>query len=332
MSETPPTNPENDCRKMESTGRFTVELKRLKRNSYDRCSECGKQIPKGVAALAGYVKDNRPIYVGPYCEQLLSERASHIYWWWEVYKLPEPNTPLWRFMDFAKFVALLKDRALYFARADRLGDRFEGARGIATRKTEWDEYCLEYFRHAVRNPPPGNESPSDDVVERESQRLLRDFEEIGEQDVKTTYVSCWHENDSESEALWRLYCSPSSAGIAIRTDSSALIESLGDNPDIQIGRVQYIDFGKKFAGTHDRIFWKRKSLSHEAEVRAVIKRFRETKEEAILIPVDLSKLIKAVVVSPFAPMWFDDVLREVMRRFDVRASVVSSELLAEPFF
>jgi hypothetical protein len=145
-------------------------------------------------------------------------------------------------------------------------------------------------------------------------------------------VSCWHENDGESEALWRLYCRPSSAGVAIRTDSSALNESLGDNPDIQIGRVQYIDLGKKFAGTHDRIFWKRKSLSHEAEVRAVTKRFDPTEEEAVLIPVDLSKLIGAVVVSPFAPPWFDDVLKEVMRRFDVRASVISSELIAQLFF
>jgi hypothetical protein len=326
----PDTDPAKQ--QLESTGRFTVELKRLMRDSYDRCSECGQHINKGNAALAGYAKDGKPVYVGPCCEQLLCERASHIYWWWEAYKLPAPKTPLWRFMDFAKFVSLLKDRALYFARADRLGDRFEGARGITARKAEWDEYCLEYFREGMRNPPPGYEPQSADIIERESRRLLRDFEMIGERDVLTTYVSCWHENDGESEALWRLYCPPSSAGVAIRTDSSALNENLGDNPDIQIGRVQYIDFGKKFAGTHDRIFWKRKSLSHEAEVRAVIKRFNPTEEEAVLMPVDLSKLIGAVVVSPFAPPWFDDVLKEVMRRFDVHASVVSSELIAQPFF
>jgi hypothetical protein len=235
-------------------------------------------------------------------------------------------------MDFAKFVALLKDRALYFARADRLGDPFEGARGVASRKAEWDEYCLDYFRESIRNPPPGYESPSDDIIERGARRLLDDFEEMGERDVRTTFVSCWHENDGESEALWRLYCPPSSAGIAIRTDSSALNGSLDDNPDIQIGRVQYIDFRKKFAGTHDRIFWKRKSLSHEAEVRAVIKRFEQTEEEALLMPVDLSKLIRAVVVSPFAPTWFDEVLKEVMRRFEVQVPIISSELAAQPFF
>jgi hypothetical protein len=131
---------------MQSTGRFSIELKRLKRDSYDLCRECGKRIEKGVPAYAGYSTDGRPLYVGPCCSSLIGELASHIYWWWESYKLPEPHTPLWRYMDFAKFVAMLKDRALYFARADMLGDQFEGARGLARKKVEWDEYRLAYFR------------------------------------------------------------------------------------------------------------------------------------------------------------------------------------------
>jgi hypothetical protein len=106
----------------------------------------------------------------------------------------------------------------------------------------------------IRNPPPGAANPLEDLVERESQRLLDEDDKSGRRDILTTYVSCWHENSVESEALWRLYCLPPSAGVAIRTDSTLLNESLGDNPEIKFGRVQYIDFSIGFAGTHDRIF------------------------------------------------------------------------------
>jgi hypothetical protein len=34
----------------------------------------------------------------------------------------DPRICLWRYMDLSKFVALLQERALVFARADKLGD------------------------------------------------------------------------------------------------------------------------------------------------------------------------------------------------------------------
>jgi hypothetical protein len=316
---------------MQSTGRLTVELKRLMRESYDRCRKCGRALDKGVPAYAGYAEDGAPLYVGRCCEGSIVELGTHVYWWWRTYKRPEPSAPLWRFMDFAKFVALLKDRALYFSRADHLGDRFEGARGIAAKKSQWDEHCLQYFREAITNPPTGTCNLSKDEVEREANRLLKQIEEIGQQDLRRTYVSCWHENEGESEALWRLYCPPPTAGIAIRAEYSSLNLSVGDNPEIEIGRVQYIDFQKQFSGTYDRIFWKRKSLSHESEVRAVIQRSQLGDKVGILVPVDISKLIKAIVISPFAPKWFKSVLADTLEKFEVQAPI-DSDLIAEPFF
>lgn len=37
------------------------------------------------------------------------------------------DIPIWRYVDFAKFVDLLERRQLHFARLDQLGDPFEGA-------------------------------------------------------------------------------------------------------------------------------------------------------------------------------------------------------------
>jgi hypothetical protein len=104
-------------------------------------------------------------------------------------------------MDFAKFVALLEQRAVYFARADRLGDTFEGAAGITDRRPEWDAF--DFFRHAVSTGPGQKELPSTAHVEQEAARLLREFSTIGERDRRRTFVSCWHANTGESEALWQ---------------------------------------------------------------------------------------------------------------------------------
>jgi len=41
------------------------------------------------------------------------------------------DTKIWRFMDFTKFVSMLEESGLFFARLDRLGDPFEGSLPLA---------------------------------------------------------------------------------------------------------------------------------------------------------------------------------------------------------
>jgi hypothetical protein len=235
-------------------------------------------------------------------------------------------------MDFAKFVSLLKEAALYFARTDTLGDKFEGARGIAQRQNEWRVYSLNYFRELLRNPPGPPIPIDEEEVEKEAQKLFSQAEALMAAEIEHTYVSCWHFNDVESEALWHLYCPPGAAGVCIRTTFGALDAALSSKQEIKFGRVQYIDFRKNFAGTYDRIFWKRKSLSHETEVRGVIV-YRDGGSSllGLRIPIDLQACILAVIPSPFGPTWFPDVLRETVARFGFALPIVQSELAAEPF-
>jgi hypothetical protein len=121
-------------------------------------------------------------------------------------------------------------------------------------------------------------------------------------------------------------------GVAIQTDARLLTEALGNDPQIKLGRVQYVDFRKAFAGFHDRIYWKRRSLSHEAEVRAVIQRLDVQEDEGLAISIDIQKLLLSVVPSPFAPGWFASLVESTMRRFSVDSNVSLSELLSEAFF
>lgn len=319
---------------MESTGRFTDELNVLVSQPQSTCLNCGNELIYGNPAYAGYDEKGSSLYVGECCKNVIKELAARILWWVKEDFQCHPETRLWRYMDFAKFVAILDQKALYFARADKLGDRYEGASGILERKEKWDNHYLNFFRHAVANPPEGYPVPSDDVVEKDAARLLRDWSEIALLDRQSTFVSCWHANTVESEALWMLYCPPSTTGIAIETNARLLMDALGYDNEIKLGKVQYVDFRIAYADTNNRLFYKRKSLSHEAEVRAIIQhlRYQKSERQGISISTDLDKLLLSVIPSPFAPSWFAALVESVMSTFNVNAPIKRSELLSDPFF
>lgn len=313
--------------------RVTIELRRRQRDCHDLCCSCGRLFKPGDTAHSGYAKDGERLYVGDCCSQNLAETAIRTHWQKRAYEIPEDDSSLWRYMDFSKFILLVKEKAIYFPRADHVGDKFEGAKGASTNRTVWDDYYLRFFREAILNPPDGKRPDiSPEKLQSEAERLLKDMEASGLRQLQTTYLSCWHESEAESEALWRLYCPPPSVGVAVRASYGSLNESLGDDPLVAIGRVKYIDFRKEFAGPNDAIFRKRHSLSHEREVRAVISSRENNGTLGIHRPVDLNLLIREVVISPFASGWFEALLKETTAKFGVELDVIASELMLEPFY
>lgn len=299
--------------------------------SYDGCQTCGSRLPGNEFALAGYGASGEPMYVGLCCKELLTEVATPVYWWWEPDKRCDPKTRLWRYMDLAKFIALIDSRSLHFARADLLGDSFEGATGNMAERARWDAFYLDSFRQAVRTAP-GRESPlSDEEVDAQANRLLKGFSQSAITERRQLYVSCWHASPGESEALWRIYCPPPTAGVAIETTADRLLRSVG-RASVRLGKVRYLDFRTEYAGVHDRIFCKRKSLSHESEVRLVTRRLHSSPPKGWLSPVDLSTLVVSIVPSPFAPEWFVPLLQSLLLKYEASGAVVRSEISAEPFF
>lgn len=239
---------------------------------------------------------------------------------------------LWRYMDFARLIALLDSSTLHFARVDQFADPFEAASGSRELQPRWDEHYLAFFRRAVRTAPGQSGPPDDAQVERDAARLLKDLSDSALQDRQRTFISCWHANTGESEALWRLYCPPPAAGVVLQTTAARLSGALGDIA-CKVGHVQYVDFSREFAGIHERVFAKRKSLSHEKEVRAVVQEHRPSTAVGISVPVNLEALIASVVPSPFAPAWMTPLLDSTLRRYGLPSGLVRrSEILAEPFF
>jgi len=252
-------------------------------------------------------------------------------------------------MDFTKFVSLLDHEALYFARADQLGDPFEGS------YTPVNQEMRPLWAEAQGLPL--------DVFD--------DLEHARRMSPLLTFISAWHLNNIESAAMWSLYLR-SSEGIAIRTTFGRLCESLADDKHlIQAGLVQYIDYDTTLI-PEGNVYWpfvhKRRSFEHEHEVRAVIHehdyfhnvRARSTDpairahalaskgledapdldlDEALPLPptglyikTRLDVLIESVYVAPHAAAWFADLVKSVMRRYDREEPVRQSELGADPVY
>lgn len=272
--------------------------------------------------------------VGACCADQLEELATPVYWTGTLDLSVEDDQSVWRYMEFAKFVAMLQQGGLYFSSVHELEDQFEGAIGLARREPDWDEFYLGYFRKIVVTPPPGFSQPnwSEERIESEANKLLEQLK-AGSSRARSLLVSCWHANDIESEALWRLYCPSPTPGVAIRTTVGQLWEATARDASAVVGRVHYLDFRHSFATVqNERVFCKRRSLSHECEVRVTLQNEHENPVKGKTLTCDLMALINDVIISPFAPVWFPDVVSGAIEKFGYSLEVRQSELLEEPFF
>lgn len=226
---------------------------------------------------------------------------------------PPSDAVLWRYMDFTKFVSLMEKQSLFFARADKLGDPFEGSFSRANE-------TLRPILYKDKIP----------------ENVLQTFAEFTKELPRFTLVNCWHENFYESEAMWKLYARERD-GIAIKTNFDSLKKSFTCSEEIRIGRVSYADYKSDFIPESSTFFpylHKRKSFEHEKEVRALDQiiptndRGIDTSQDICGIgkyyKVDPSLLIQEVIVAPFAPDWFLELVKSVTIRYNFDFPVVRS--------
>ena len=223
-----------------------------------------------------------------------------------------PETKLWRYMSFAKFMSMLNSQRLLYVPAFRFGDPFEGACGIAS------------------------EAEVNDKSRRVSTKSNKERE--------YTFINCWHENDFESEAMWKIYTQSNPEGIAIQTTYERLKNEVERLPFIKIGRVSYVDYSKGLK-VPDSLFWyKRKSFEHEKEVRvmsecppkesiAVFESKHPGKRLTRMVhSISLENLIENVYVSPYADNWFAELVREELQKHHLSIEPIHSALNAKPIY
>jgi hypothetical protein len=224
----------------------------------------------------------------------------------------KPSRILRRYLDLPKYLDLLRSSALYFRRADKFTDRFEGALTPAIRKS-MDE--------AYRN----------DVTKYNAEEFYRRCR-------LSSYVSCWSLGAEDNMALWQLYGGTSNS-VAITTTVARIVAAgLKWNESVRIHKVRYIDHFQNpdmVLGWHtDILKFKHNAYEFENEVRILVPRSPDSCQDnptAIQLPVrDLNGLIRSVVVGPEAEPWFFDLVEDVTRRYNITSPVRRSTLTYLP--
>ncbi len=90
----------------------------------------------------------------------------------------DPNCLLWRYGTITRFEDLVQNQALYFARASRFEDSFEGS--ITRAISEWRAGFM-------------------------SNECIEEAEFVTDLIRQWTYVNCWHRSEHESIAMWERY-------------------------------------------------------------------------------------------------------------------------------
>ena len=241
-----------------------------------------------------------------------------------VFEKPkDKNANIWRYMDFTKFVDLLDKSALFFPRADKLGDPFEGLFPKSNVKLRPEMYKGEIPQHV--------------------------FKQLGEflkWIRKSTVINSWHLSEYESAAMWRLYLK-SNEGIAIQSSYSRLRDSIkGENNDVYIGKVKYIDYEKDWMPESNLFYpfiYKRKSFEHEKELRALIQKIPRKKDgdvnfnkdsfsDGLYVVSDLDTLIDQIYVAPTCQDWLFELVKSITNKYGYKKKVRRSSLDEVPVF
>lgn len=253
-----------------------------------------------------------------------------------AFKSPKnEEVKIWRYTDLGKFLHLIISQSLYFSRIDLLSkdDPYEG---LYTKRLV--DLCNLKYSDLSEERRIGygmsNEIQFNSIIEL-YKKTLTDSKNLRD----SFFVNCWHINDFESMAMWKLY-SHYNQGIAIQSSYSKLIKSMESNSkfDVHIGIIEYIDYEKGFIPDENvlsPIMYKRKSFKHEEELRAVIwipenSSIWKNKNKLIIndiaLKLCLPELIENIYVSPDSPNYIIEIIESILSKYQIEINVMKSKL------
>lgn len=215
------------------------------------------------------------------------------------------EAPLWRYMSMEKLESLLREKALYFRRADLFEDPLEGNQSKATLN-----YRPKFFEGATDS------------------WIHKTMPMIDARVRKCVYVNCWHNNKSESSYMWDAYAKDNK-GIAIKSSLNRVRNAILDKErEFLLSPVNYIDFEidhTSDANSFYPFFYKDKSFFNEREFRfAIIENWEHISndefdllrfEDGVFIPVDVNLLIEKVIVSPHTKERDMKVIKKLLKSY-----------------
>lgn len=245
---------------------------------------------------------------------------------------PKENYRIVKYMDLTKFVSLLQKKSLFFCRLDKLEDHFEGT----TAKSNWKK---RYEWHAMRH------LRSEKFKKLTNEEILKNVEEDFEAERKMKAlrcICCWNISDFESAALWKIY-SNFSQGIMITSQISSLIESFKETQEnVDLSEVKYLNHSIDDMPDGNMMYpviHKNKAYSYEKELRLIhtvdfgngllYDWSKEEIEQGKYLILNLDKLIDEVILSPYSPNWYIELIENLCEIYGLKTKIMKSELSRE---
>jgi len=241
---------------------------------------------------------------------------------------PEESTEIARYMSIAKFLSLLKDQQVFFCRIDKVEDKFEGTMPRMSIKhlTEWYKY--------LRSSKSFFKEMTDEEIEKKVQEDI-----VFRNKLKSlNCINCWNEFEEESYALWKIY-SNINQGIMIKSSFKQIIKAFENAKEkIYCSRIEYIDYEKDKINTSNTmppLVHKHKAYAYENEIRLIhevsnqnwIHDWSEEKfENGVKIKVDIKELINEIIISPFSPNWFVELIDDILEKYGIESKLTKSKL------
>ena len=233
-----------------------------------------------------------------------------------------PDTQkIWRYLSFEKFKSLIEDSSLFFCRIDGFwkdGDKWEGLFPIQV---------IEKFKLAERSLP-SNDGWQYTFLEWHRKK-----------EAPSHLINCWHANDAESYAMWKLYTKYDNLSIAIQSSIGRLKQSFDATEErILIGEVEYIDFRNKnfenrffnidMPNTLKTFLFKWHYFKFENEIRAILNKAykKHRAKKGILVKIDLTKLVDCIYLSPTSSEEDEIKIKDFLRQNDYSFAIQNSDL------
>jgi hypothetical protein len=244
------------------------------------------------------------------------------------------STRVWRYLNFPGLVSLLETSTLHFSDVSAFEDKYDGIYNCLSAD---DHYDITNKGRIVRVA----RSAMDSRAAENSARIKELITGLHRLILQATGVSCWRIDDQESHAMWRVFLK-SDEGVAIETDLTNLMNAVSRGEyQLSVGKIKYIDYTKEKIPIDNHLqnafFYKNQYFEHEKELRLIchatdgvtmpppaLPNFRLLPEGGLQLPVDLSKLITAIRVSPYAQKWFVDLVVLVAKRYGLNVPVLPS--------
>jgi hypothetical protein len=213
-------------------------------------------------------------------------------------------------MDMNKFESLLKEKALYLCRADRLQERFEGA----------------YSRRQIIEM-------EDWFKKIDVPNMVESEKEGRQKDRLRTYIGCWCMSDCDLDLMWKNYVR-NPPGISIKSSVRRLkviCDEAVDYWPLDISIVKYFDHAGgeniTYSGTPTTFIHKDLHFKLDNELRIIHypnNSGTTPPPTHVYLKIDLRELIEAVVLQPRAK---ESVLKYVREALNI-AGLENIPLLA----